>query len=55
MILAAVLRLDRNVNQFVVAAEQRSIGIAVLWLVRDDRNYCRIFPDADLPHVQIGH
>ena len=36
MIFAAVLRLDGNVNQFVVAAQQRSIRIATLWLVRDN-------------------
>ncbi len=36
MIFAAVLRLDGDVDQFVVSAEQRSIGIAALRLVRDN-------------------
>src|SRR5689334_10268961 len=55
MIFAAMLRLDGDVNQFVVSAKQRAIGIAALWFVRDDRDHRRIFPDADLPDVQIGY
>src|SRR6266478_4557804 len=55
MIFPAMLCLDGNVNQFVVAAKQRSIGIAALWLVRDNRNHCRIFSDADLPDMQISY
>jgi hypothetical protein len=36
MIFAAVLRLDGDVDQFVMSLEQRSIGIAAFWLMRDD-------------------
>ncbi len=51
VIFAAVLRLDGDVNQFVVPLEQRPIGIAALWLVRHHRDHCRKFSDADLPDV----
>src|SRR5216117_1155765 len=55
MIFAAKMRLDGNVNQFVITAEQCSIGITALRFVRHDRNHGRIFSDADLPDVQIAY
>ena len=55
VIFAAMLRLDGNVNQFIVLAEQLAIGIRTLWLMRHDGNHsCKLF-DADLPDVQISH
>src|SRR5881398_2990702 len=41
MIVAAKVRLDGNVNQFVITAEQCSIGITALRFVRHDRNHGR--------------
>src|SRR5207249_9721719 len=55
MIFAAKMRLDRHVHQLAMPAKQRSIGIAALWLVRDDRNHRGEFSDADLPNMQISH
>jgi hypothetical protein len=52
---AAMLRLDGDVNEFVVFAEQVAIGIRALWLMRHDRDHRSKFSDADLPNVQIGH
>jgi hypothetical protein len=51
MIFAAQMRLDRDVNELVMFAKQRSIGIAALWLVRDDRNHGGESSNADLPDV----
>src|SRR4026207_900763 len=52
---AAMLRLDRDVNQFVMSTQQRSIGLATLRFVRHHRDDRRVFSEADLPDVQIGH
>src|ERR1700738_5602628 len=55
MIFAAKMGLDRDVNQLVMFAKQRPIGIAALWFVRDDRDHRRKPFDADLPNMQISH
>ena len=55
MFFAAMLRLDGDVNEFVVLAEQLAIGIRALWLVRYDRDHSRKFSDAHLPNMQVGH
>src|SRR2546430_4652496 len=55
VIFAAKMRLDGNVNQFVITAEQFSIGITALRFVRHDRNHGRIFSVAELPDVQIAY
>lgn len=52
---AAMLRLDRDVDEFVVLAEQIAIGIRAFWLVRYDRDHRRKFSDTDLPNMQVGH
>jgi hypothetical protein len=52
---AAMLRLDRDVNEFVVFAEQLAIGVRALWLVRHDRDHRSKFSDTHLPNVQVGH
>ena len=52
---AAMLRLDSDMNEFVVFAEQLAIGIRALWLVRHDRDHRRKFSDAHLPNMQVGH
>src|SRR5207244_10089569 len=54
VVFAAKVCLDRDVNQLLVPAYQRAIGMAALWLVRDAREPRRIFPDADLPHLLSG-
>ena len=51
----AVLRLDRDVHQFVVVAEKRSIIIRRPRLVGDDRNNRGKFSGANLPDMEIGH
>jgi len=53
VIFGAMVRLDCYVDQFVIYAEQGSIRIAALRLVRDNRNHRRISSDADLPDMQI--
>ena len=50
-----MLRLDGDMNEFVVFAEQLAIGIRALWLVRHDRDHRRKFPDTHLPNMQVGH
>jgi hypothetical protein len=52
---AAMLRLDGDVNEFVVFAEQLAIRIRALWLMRHDRDHRRKFSNAHLPNVQVGH
>ena len=55
MIFAAMLRLNGDVNQFVMSSQQRPIGIAAFRFVRHDGDHRGIFSDADLPDVQISH
>ena len=55
MVFGAMMRLDRHVDQFVVSAQKRSIRIAALRRMRDNRNHGGIVADADLPDMQIGH
>ena len=55
VIFGAMVCLDCYVDQFVISAEQGSIRIAALRLMRHDRDHRSKFPDADLPDMQIGH
>ena len=55
VVFGAMVRLDRDVNELVVSADQRPIRIAALWLMSDDRHHCGKFSDADLPDVQVSH
>ena len=55
VIFAAVVRLDSNVNEFIAPAEQRSICVRALRLMRHHRDHGRKFSDADLPNVEIAH
>ena len=51
VVFGAMVRFDRHVDQVVASAQQRSIRIAALRLVRHDRNHRGKFSDADLPHM----
>ena len=55
MVFAAKVRLNRDMNQFLMSPQQRPIGIAAPRFVRHNGDHCRIFSDADLPDMQIGH
>ena len=50
-----MVRLNGDVNQFVVSTQQSPVGLATFGLVRHHGDHCRIFSDADLPDMQIGH
>ena len=55
MLFVAVLRLDREVHEFTVFAEEAAIIIRRSRLVGDDRNDRGKFSGAYLPDVEIGH
>ena len=55
MIFPTVLRLDGEVNQFFVLAQQFAICVGSFRLVRDDRDDGCKFPRAHLPDMEIGH
>jgi len=50
-----MLRLDSDVNQLMMLAEQLTIKIRTPQLVRADGNHGRKFSSADLPDVEIGY
>jgi hypothetical protein len=55
VILPAVLRFDRHVNELAVFSQQITIIIRRFWFVRHNRDDRSEFSDADLPDVKVGN
>ena len=53
--VVAVVRLDGDVNQFLMLCQERAVGVATFGSVGHDRDDGRKFPATHLPNVQIGH